>query len=465
MSLFAPQLAMLDLAAPLEVVGRVQEVRGLAVYVSDLAVPVGAMVRLESQRGATIWGEVIGFDTDHTIVMLLGSPVGVRAGDRVIAGQFQRTVRVGPGLIGRVLNGLGQPIDGRGPITQAALQPLSTLPLHALDRQPIQQPLATGIRAIDALLSIGRGQRVGIFSAAGVGKSTLLAMMARHTAADLSVVALVGERGREVREFLDNTLGPEGLARSVVVVATGDEPALLRVRAALVATAIAEYFRDQGMDVLLLMDSLTRFCQAQRQIGLAAGEPPATKGYPPSVFAMLPQLLERSGRTSRGSITGLYAVLVEADDMNEPIADAARSVLDGHIVLSRRLAARGHWPAVDVLESISRCTLDVTDPEHQAARQQVLSLLAAYREVEDLLNIGAYAAGSNPEYDLAIACKPAIDQLLRQGLHEVHGLADFQRTRQQLLALAQQIQQTRLQQLRQQQQQPQRPATAASTRR
>jgi flagellum-specific ATP synthase len=289
------------------------------------------------------------------------------------------------------------------------------------------------------LMSIGRGQRVGIFSPPGVGKSTLLAMMARQTEADVSVIALVGERGREVRDFLDHQLSEEALGRSVVVCATGDEPPLLRIRAAWVAAAIAEHFRDAGKHVLFLMDSITRFCQAQRQVGLSAGEPPATKGYPPSVFAMLPVLVERSGRLRDGSITGLYSVLVEGDELMDPIADAARGVLDGHIALDRDLANRGHWPAIKVLESISRIAEHVTDKQHQRARTEVLRLLGDYAQVEDLLNIGAYAAGSNVDFDLAIACKPAIDTLLQQGMRDVGGKADFDRSRKQLLALSQHI--------------------------
>ena len=283
--------------------------------------------------------------------------------------------------------------------------------------------------------------------------------MARHTAADVSVVALVGERGREVRDFIDNNLGPEGLARSVVVCATSDQPALLRIRAAVVAAAISEYFRDRGLDVMLIMDSVTRFCQAQRQVGLAAGEPPATKGYPPSVFSMLPTLLERSGRTSKGSITGIYSVLVEGDDINEPISDACRGVLDGHVQLSRDLAQKGHYPAVDVLASVSRVVDDVTGPEQQSAKRQVLKLIHSYQQVEDLLNIGAYAPGSNPDFDLAIACKPAVDRLLQQGRNEVKGAADFDAARSQLMALAQQIQQS---QQKLSQRRPRQPIAAAA---
>ncbi|MEX0776176.1 MAG: FliI/YscN family ATPase [Phycisphaeraceae bacterium] len=455
MTVLDEQIAMLDQAAALELSGRVAEVRGLSLRVADLPVPIGAMVRIRSnvQRsqsnvtggGTSVDGEVVGFDRDQTIVMTLGDTAGIRAGDRVVAQQYARLVRVGDSLLGRVLDGMGRPIDGKGPVPDTVPRPLCPEPIDPLDRPLIDVPMATGVRAIDALMSVGRGQRLGLFAGPGVGKSTLLGMMARHTAADVSVIALVGERGREVRDFIENHLGPQGLAGSVVICATGDEPALLRIRAALVAATVAEYFRDQGKDVLLIMDSVTRFCQAQRQVGLAAGEPPATKGFPPSVFAMLPKLLERSGRTSRGSITGFYSVLVEGDDMTEPVADAARGILDGHIVLGRRLAQRNHWPAIDVLDSISRVADEVTSAEHQVAKREVVRLVNAYHEVEDLLNIGAYAAGSNPDYDLAIAARPAIDQLLQQGRQEVKGKADFSRTSQQLLALAQQLRQVKAQ--------------------
>ncbi len=447
MSVLSEQLRILDLAAPLELRGTVSEVRGLALRVADLPAPIGAMVRIvdKNSRKPKLEGEVVGFDCEQAIVMPLGDTTGVRRGDRVITDQFTPMLRVGQSLLGRILDGMGRPMDGRGPLADSLLRPITPRPIDPLDRPLINQPLATGIRAIDTLVTVGRGQRLGVFAAPGVGKSTLLGMMARHTAADVSVIALVGERGREVRDFIDNILGPEGLARSVVVCATSDQPALIRIRAASIATAIAEYFRDQGLDVLLIMDSVTRFCQAQRQVGLAAGEPPATKGYPPSVFAALPTLLERSGRTSRGSITGLYSVLVEGDDINEPISDACRGILDGHIQLSRDLAQQGHYPAVDVLASVSRVVDDVTGPDQQAARREVLKLIHSYRQVEDLLNIGAYAPGSNPDFDLAIACKPALDRLLQQGRGEVTGAADFGAARSQLLALMQQIQQARQQ--------------------
>lgn len=484
MSVLAEQIEMLKQAAPLELRGTVTEVRGLALRVADLPVPVGTSVRLEPKsslaphamihrepgarpeatpvlgrrkvgdRGTTwLEGEVIGFDQQQTIVMPLGHTTGLGCGDSVVATGNAQRVRVGESLLGRVLGGMGRPIDGQGPLLDTVLRPLQPRPIDPLDRPVIDQPLATGVRAIDALVPIGRGQRLGVFSAPGVGKSTLLGIMARHTAADVSVVALVGERGREVRDFIDNILGPEGLARSVVVCATSDEPALMRIRAAMVATAIAEHFRDSGLDVLLLMDSVTRLCQAQRQVGLAAGEPPATKGYPPSVFALLPAVLERSGRTSKGSITGLYSVLVEGDDITEPISDASRSVLDGHVQLSRSLAERGHYPAIDVPGSVSRLVDDITGSDQQTARREVLKLISAYQQVEDLLNIGAYTAGSNPDFDLAIACKPAIDQLLAQGRSEVHGTGDFDKTQAQLLALSGQIEQSRRQLARPQQRQ------------
>lgn len=443
MSVLSEQLRILDHAAPLELRGTVAEVRGLALRVTDLPAPIGAMVSIceKNSNHRKLEGEVVGFDCEQTIIMPLGPTTGVRRGDRVIADHFSPVVRVGESLLGRILDGMGRPIDGRGPLTDSVIRPLAAQPVDPLDRPLINEPLATGVRAIDSMISVGRGQRIGVFAAPGVGKSTLLGMMARHTAADVSVIALVGERGREVRDFIDSTLGPEGLARSVVVCATSDQPALLRIRAAVVAATIAEYFRDRGLDAMLIMDSVTRFCQAQRQVGLAAGEPPATKGYPPSVFAMLPTLLERSGRTSKGSITGIYSVLVEGDDINEPISDACRGILDGHVQLSRDLAQKGHYPAIDVLNSVSRVVDDVTGPDQQSARRQVIKLIHSYRQVEDLLNIGAYAPGSNPDFDLAIACKPALDRLLQQGRSEVHGSADFNNAKSQLMAMMQQVQQ------------------------
>ncbi len=437
-SLFAEQLELLASASTVELAGTVLEARGLAVRVSDLPAPVGASVRIETGSGARrtmLDGEVIGFDRDHTIVMPLGPMAGVRRGDRVKAGHFQQFVRAGDSMLGRVVDAMCRPMDGKGPLVDTVPRPLSPAPVDAMDRPPIDQPLATGVRAIDALLSVGQGQRLGIFASPGLGKSTLLATMARHTAADVTVIGMIGERGREVRDFIDHSLGEEGMKRSVVVCATSDEPALLRIRAALVATSIAEYFRDQGLNVLLLMDSVTRLCQAQRQVGLAAGEPPATRGFPPSVFSLLPVVLERCGRTSRGSITGFFSVLVEGDELTDPISDATRGILDGHIQLSHDLQRRGHYPAIDVLASVSRVADLVTTPEHQSAKRELIKLLNSYTQVEDLLNIGAYPAGSNPEFDMAIACKGAIDQLLRQGRSEVKGKANFDHSRKLLLAL------------------------------
>lgn len=454
------QIALIDRCTAPELRGTVTEVRGLALHVASLPAPMGATVRVlhradHGQEATGVLGEVVGFEGRQSVVMPLGSAAGIGRGDRVVALHNTQHIRVGDLLLGRVLNGLGEPIDGGGPIPDTVPRSLNPRPVDPLDRPLIDEPIATGVRAIDAMTPLGLGQRVGIFAAPGVGKSTLLSTCAKHTSADVSVIALVGERGREVKHFIENALGEAGLARSVVVCATSDESALVRIRAALVATTIAEYFRDRGNNVLLVMDSVTRFCQAQRQVGLAAGEPPTTKGFPPSVFATLPILLERSGRTSNGSITGLYSVLVEGDDMSEPIADACRGILDGHIQLDRKLAERGHYPAIDVPGSISRVADDVTPRDHQNARREVVKLIAAYRQVEDLVNIGAYAAGSNPDFDLAIAAKPAIDRLLQQGGGEVQGQANFQQTTAQLMALQQVLQQTS-QQLNQQKRQARR---------
>ncbi len=447
MPLLAEQLDLLDHCTALELRGTVTEVRGLAIRVAALPVPVGARVEVRPRHDEhhPIPGEVVGFDGGNTVVMPLGSATGIGRGDSVVALHHRQTVRVGTPLLGRVINGLGEPIDGRGPLTDTSPRPLDPPPMDPLNRPLIDTPLATGVRAIDAMTPLGRGQRVGIFAAPGVGKSTLLASCVKHTAADVAVIALIGERGREVRHFIENALGERGMARSVVVCATSDEPALLRIRAARVACCVAEFFRDRGNDVLLVMDSVTRYCQAQRQVGLAAGEPPATKGYPPSVFAALPVLLERAGRTEHGSITGLYSVLVEGEDMSEPIADACRGILDGHIQLDRKLAEQGHYPAIDVPGSISRVADDVTDGGHRNARREVLKLITAYRRVEDLVNIGAYAAGSNPEFDLAIAAKDVIDRLLQQGSGENSGAGPFEQTAAQLAALARQLEQTRIQ--------------------
>ncbi len=420
-----------------ELRGTVAAVRGLAIYVDDLPVPVGSLVRFveRSDGGEPRRGEVIGFEAARSVVMLFGTIDGVAPGTPVVAEQSAQTVGVSDSLLGRVIDGLGRPIDGRPAPDDCIPRPLDPPPTTALQRRRIKEPLPTGVRVVDAMVTVGKGQRLGIFSGPGIGKSTLIASVARNTAADVSVLALVGERGREVREFIEESLGAEGLARSVVVVSTGDESPLLRVRASLVACAVAEHFRDRGADVLLMMDSLTRLAQAQRQIGLTIGEQPASKGYTPSVFAMLPRLLERAGAIEGcGSITGFYSVLVEGDDLTEPISDAARSVLDGHLALSRRLASRGHFPAVDLTESISRVAEIVCDEPHRAARRLITRLVAAWAEAEELINIGAYAHGSNADCDVAIAMKPRIDAFLRQ---EVHQNAAYPETCRGLLELAQ----------------------------
>lgn len=412
----------------MRIVGRVEALRGLTVLVGDLPMPVGSLVRVhgsgvaeerESRSGGL--GEVVGFDGPNAIVMMLGSTVGIRGGDRVVGLQAMQTVPVGDTLLGRVIDGLGRPIDGLPMPERTSPRAIDPEPLTPLERGRIKTPIYTGVRALDLMTTLGRGQRLGVFAGPGVGKSTLLGDIARQSSSDVSVVALIGERGREVGDFIAHSLGPEGLKRSVVVVATSDESALLRTRAALVACAVAEHFRDQGRDVTLIMDSVTRFAHAQRQIGLSVGEPPATKGYTPSVFAAMARLLERAGAVERGagrkagSITGLYSILVEGDDMTEPVADAARGILDGHVILSRALAQRGHFPAIDVLDSISRVAGDICDEAHIAARQQLLRLLAKYKEVEDLVQIGAYAKGANPLADVAIKYVETINDLLRQG--------------------------------------------------
>lgn len=407
-------LAALDGFEPVRQLGRVSQVIGLTVESLGPSVHLGELCYLHPRGGEPIRAEVVGFRDSRVLLMPLGDMDGLGPGAEVRASKAVLQVEVGPELCGRVLDGLGRPIDGRGPAGTGRYYPVHAQPPNPLQRERISRPLEVGVKAIDAILTCGRGQRVGIFSGSGVGKSTLLGMIARNTSADVNVIALIGERGREVRDFLEKDLGPEGLARSVVVVATSDQPALVRVKGALVATAVAEYFRDQGQDVLLMMDSVTRFAMAQREIGLAIGEPPTTRGYTPSVFALLPKLLERAGTADRGSITGLYTVLVEGDDMNEPIADACRAILDGHIVLSRDLAAENHYPAIDVLPSVSRVMGDVVRREHREAAAWLREIVATYRRARDLITIGAYVAGSNPKIDEAIARIDAVTDFLRQ---------------------------------------------------
>ncbi len=400
-----------DLVRPL---GKVTRVRGLAVEVSGLAARVGELCEIHG-GDAALTAEVVGFEDDRLFLMPLGDLGGVRPGSEVSATGRPQTVRVGDALLGRVIDGFGRPLDDGPPLPALAVHPIHQPPPPVLARQRIAEPLETGVRALDALLPVGRGQRVGIFAGSGVGKSVLLGSLASHAAADVNVIALIGERGREVREFLERDLGAEGRARSVVVVATSNEPALLRRQAAFVATTVAEHFRDEGRTVLFMMDSVTRFAMAQREIGLSVGEPPATRGYPPSVFALLPKLLERAGTTPhRGSITGLYTILVEGDDMNDPVGDTVRAILDGHVVLSRELAAANHFPAIDVLGSVSRLADDLLTPEQVAAAFFVRENLATYRDVHDLVAIGAYVAGSDPRVDRALRALPGINGFLRQ---------------------------------------------------
>ncbi len=395
--------------------GKVAQVVGVVVEANGPHTSIGELCHIITGRTRTpVPAEVVGFRGNRVLLMPLGNVDRIAHGNDVIATGEPHVVQVGSDLLGRILDGLGRPIDDKGPIFPETAYPVSQAPPHPLRRQPIEEPLCFGVRAIDGVLTCGKGQRVGIFAGSGVGKSTLLGMIARSSNADVNVIALIGERGREVREFVEKRLGPEGMARSVVIVATSDQPAILRLQGALVATTIAEYFRDQGLDVMLMMDSVTRFAWAQREIGLAIGEPPTTRGYTPSIFALLPKLLERSGASERGTITGLYTVLVEGDDMNEPVADTVRGILDGHIVLSRRLADLGHFPAIDVLASVSRLMSDLTSVEHRQSAMRLREVLATYRQAEDLISIGAYAAGSNPKIDEAITLIDSANAFLRQ---------------------------------------------------
>jgi flagellum-specific ATP synthase len=406
-------------ARPL-VTGAVARVVGLRFDVSGVQAGLGDEVWVERTG---VKGVVVGLDGDTVACMPLGDISGLRSGDRVVTTGALPTCPVGWDLLGKVLDGMGDPLDGSS-VAHLERCTLDQEVPHPLNRRLIREPLALGVRAWDATATLGRGQRVGVFAGSGVGKSTLMGMVARNTAADVNVVALIGERGREVREFIENDLGPEGLKRSVLVVATSDQPALVRTRAAFMATRIAEWFRDQGSDVLLMMDSLTRFCMAQREIGLAAGEMPAARGYTPSVFATLPKLLERAGSSDTGSVTGIYTVLVDGDDHNEPISDASRSILDGHITLSRAIAHRNHYPAIDVLASVSRVMSSVTEPDNRKDAGKLRQLMAALAEAKDLIEIGAYSPGSNPVVDEAITRKSAIDAFLQQDTHEKSELQD-----------------------------------------
>ena len=438
MSGFDAQIDVVRTAMPFRIVGQVQGISGLTIEAAELPLPVGSLCRISSFGAQSSIAEVIGFKHGRTLLMPLSQLAGVSAGDKVENIASAPRVGCSRELLGRIINGYGQPIDGKGPLHMCQSRRIDGRGLPPLKRVNIDQPIATSIRSVDGLHTCGRGQRMGIFSGPGVGKSTLVAMIAKNTSADVSVIALIGERGRELQEFVSKTMGDEGMQRCVVVVSTSDDPPLLRVRAAKVAATVAEFFRDEGNDVLLLMDSLTRLAHAQRQIGLAAQEPPATKGYPPSVFAMLPELLERAGRCEQGSVTGFYTVLVEGDDFNEPIADAVKGITDGHLWLSRALANRGHYPAVDPLQSISRVRNDVIPAEQLRAAKKILALLATYQEIEDLVNIGAYTPGLNADFDAAVQSRPKILQYLQQ---DSNSPASLDQSRKQLIELGAWIEQ------------------------
>ena len=405
--------------------GKVSQVIGVVVESQGPPAHIGEICDIFVKRSSPpLPAEVVGFRENRVLLMPLGEMHQIGPGNEVVSARSSLTVRVGPGLLGRVLDGLGSPIDGGVPLRADREMSVNRRPPNPMTRPRIADPLVFGVRAMDGLLTCGQGQRLGIFAGSGVGKSTLLGLIARNTEADVNVIALIGERGREVRDFIERDLGKEGLKRSVVIVATSDQPAICRIKGAHVATTVAEYFRDQGKNVLLMMDSVTRFAWAQREIGLAIGEPPTTRGYTPSVFAALPRLLERSGRSEHGSITGIYTVLVDGDDMNEPIADATRGILDGHVVLSRQLADRNHYPAIDPLQSVSRVMNEIVSDAHLDAAQQIRETLAVHKSAEDLIDIGAYAAGSNPRIDRAIDKIDEVNAFLRQGVNESNPLSE-----------------------------------------
>lgn len=394
--------------------GKISQIVGLTIESKGPAVDIGQLCKIVGNNKKQIYAEVVGFKDNKVLLMPLGDMSGIGPGNSAISLNRSLTVGVDNSMVGRVLNGLGEPIDDKGPINFSEQVSIYCDPPNPLTRARIEQPLTLGVKAIDGMLTIGKGQRVGIFAGSGVGKSTLMGMIARNTNADVNVIALIGERGREVREFIEKDLKEDGLKRSILVVATSDQPALIRLKGALVATSIAEYFRNQGKDVLLLMDSLTRFAMAQREVGLAVGEPPVSRGYTPSVFSTMPKLLERAGTSDKGSITGLYTVLVDGDDLNEPVTDTARGILDGHIVLSRNLANKGHYPAIDVLSSISRVMTDITSDNHKNIASQIKKIMAIYKESEDLINIGAYVRGSNEDIDYAIENIKNVNEFLTQ---------------------------------------------------
>lgn len=417
---FAKYQRLIEQANPIRVYGKVSQIIGLVVEGHGPCSSIGEMCQIYANgHNIPLNAEVVGFKAGKVLMMPLESNHGVGPGCKIVSLGKKADIRVGSGLLGRVIDGMGNPIDGKGPIEFQTEYPIYFSPINPMWRKRVTDVMDLGIRVINALLTCGKGQKMGVFSGSGVGKSVLMGMMAKNTKADVNVIGLIGERGREVREFLEKNLGKEGLERSVVVVATSDTHPIIRMRAAYVATSIAEYFRDQGNDVLLMVDSLTRFAMAQREVGLSVGEPPTTKGYTPSVFSLMPKLLERVGSVEgKGSITGLYTILVEGNDFDEPIADAARSILDGHVVLSRVLAAKNHYPAVDVLNSISRVMVDVVDDEHKSKANNILNILATYRKAEDLINIGAYVKGSNPEVDYAIDMVSKVNAFLKQAINE-----------------------------------------------
>lgn len=416
-----------------KVIGKIVQVVGLIIEAQVQGVSVGdlCVIRIEKE-GRDAFAEVVGFRDQRVLLMPLGSTSGIAPGSQVFAAGKPLMVKISDNILGRVLNGLGEPIDSKGPVIHGEDRALYAEPPDPVKRPRVAEVLRVGVRAIDGLLTIGRGQRMGIFAGSGVGKSTLMGMIARNAEAEVNVIALVGERGREVRDFIEESLGEEGLKKSVVIVATSDQPPLIRLKAAFVATAIAEHFRDKGNKVILMMDSVTRFAMAQREIGLAAGEPPTTRGYTPSVFALLPKLMERSGTSVVGSITAFYTILVEGDDFNEPIADQCRSILDGHIILSRDLAARNHYPSIEISHSVSRIMTNLVSDEHKQAAAKLREVLARYLEAEDLINIGAYVKGSNPKIDYALTKIDEVNDFLRQGTFEQ---IDFEDTVNRLLGI------------------------------
>jgi len=425
-----------ELIDELEVVkftGTVEKIVGLRIESVGPDVKYGDLCKIKTGQSQYLYAEVVGFNRNRVILMPIGDMKGVVAGAEVYSVGTSLTASVGPELLGRVISGIGKPIDGKGDIFTRIKYPVEGKKINPLDRRLITEPLSVGIRSIDSMITIGRGQRIGIFAGSGVGKSTVIGMIARYTDADVNVIALIGERGKEVPDFVVKELGPEGLKRSVVVISTSDDPPMIKIRGAFLAHAIAEYFRDQGLSVNLLMDSVTRFAMAQRDVGLAAGEPSMTRGYPPSVFNIMPKLFERAGTSlTGGSITGFYSILVEGDDMNEPIADAVRGFLDGHIVLDRKFANKGHYPAVNVLDSISRCMKDVVDEKHLKAANTFRELLAAYTDAEDLINLGGYVRGANPVVDRAIGLIKEMNDFLKQGIYE---RSDFSATKEKIISM------------------------------